>query len=399
MKESVLIFSTISFGLLARSYYRHCQIQKPHVKKKVVKKKSITPKNIPILDNHPVGIVTRNERLTSNTYDRIVHHIELMIPGQDYKSGDCAGILPSPNIEIVKNLLDVYNIEYSSSTEEKNMSAIYFLYYKADLYGKVSKNFFRVLSTLAQDKYWKKKYAHLGYDDNEAFKVCVKRGDTPLKVLLDGHNHLSIESKDLTKLFVPVKYRYYSISSSPQESMGKLSLLVLVEKWKGSYGDIYNGTCSSFLCGLKVGEKIRLKTRSYELQLPNNESPLVMIGLGTGVAPFRAFVKESKSDMMLYYGARHKNEEFYYGDFFSNSQKTLKLGLAFSRDNPDKKEYVQQRITEDQKHIVENLRSRKGYLYLCGSKGSAKDIESLLNDIGVDTNSLKDEGRYMSEVY
>lgn len=131
------------------------------------------------------------------------------------------------------------------------------------------------------------------------------------------------------------------------------------------------------------------------------QTPLCLIGLGTGVAPFRAFVKEGPvKRMSLYYGARIRAEEFYYGDYFTKSQISgLRLGLAFSRDIPGKKEYVQNRISENKESILEDLRNNKGYLYLCGSKGSARDIEDLLDNIGISINNLKEEGRYMREVY
>jgi sulfite reductase alpha subunit-like flavoprotein len=359
------------------------------------------PHSISIQDRrpHPVGHVTKNIRITSNKYNRAVHHLEIMCD-QEYSSGDCAGILPASSEEDVLELLDKLGISPRQETE--GITCYAYLLYHADLYGKVSKRFFQELSKHTTEEYWRKKYLHLGFDDNVSFKVCVSRGLTPYRCLTDGATHLKIAAENLRKMFSNVTYRYYSISSSPSECKGRISLLVLVETWKGSYGDEYLGTCSAYLARLKFGDKVRLKVRSYELHMPPDpKAPLVMIGLGTGVAPFRAFVKEGSVERMsLYYGARIRTEEFYYGDFFTQSQMSgLRLGLAFSRDTPGRKEYVQNRISENKERLLKDLLCKRGYLYLCGSKSSARDIEGLIGDIGISVQDLKDEGRYMREVY
>lgn len=148
-----------------------------------------------------------------------------------------------------------------------------------------------------------------------------------------------------------------------------------------------------------------------------------MAGLGTGAAPFRAFLQyralqrtlgEEVGPVYYYFGSRHQSQEYLYGEeieaFITDSVIT-RAGLAFSRDGP-KKVYIQHKMLEDSKELAEMLsEEEKGVFYLCGPTWPVPDVyEALVNALveykgytaesaGEYLESLKEEERYVLEVY
>ncbi|CRK11839.1 hypothetical protein BN1723_009533, partial [Verticillium longisporum] len=159
------------------------------------------------------------------------------------------------------------------------------------------------------------------------------------------------------------------------------------------------------------------------MKLPTSaKAPLIMAGLGTGLAPFRAFVQyramqkargEEIGSILLYLGSRHKREEYLYGEEWEAYQDagviTL-LGAAFSRDQPQKI-YIQDRMRESIKDIVQSYIRDEGSFYLCGPTWPVPDVTDVLKEAiayegkltGKKVNprneieKLKDEGRYVLE--
>jgi len=156
---------------------------------------------------------------------------------------------------------------------------------------------------------------------------------------------------------------------------------------------------------------------------PSPKQPIVMSGLGTGMAPFRAFVQQRKyqkemgidvGPVVLYFGARHRHEEWLYGDEWEAYEAeglVTRLGLAFSRDQKEKI-YIQDRIGEDKEMLKELLGEQEGYFYLCGPTWPVpainKAIASALNpeaaakgqiDYENTIEVMKSKGSLLYEVY
>jgi sulfite reductase (NADPH) flavoprotein alpha-component len=157
---------------------------------------------------------------------------------------------------------------------------------------------------------------------------------------------------------------------------------------------------------------------------PKTTQPLIMAGLGTGLAPFRAFVQERAwqkqqgmpiGDLLLYMGSRHQREEYLYGEEWEAYQAagivTL-LGAAFSRDQPQKI-YIQDRMRETLPEIRQAYLREEGAFYLCGPTWPVPDVTAVLEE-GIEQEAaaegkkkdgqkeierLKEEGRYVLEVY
>lgn len=157
-------------------------------------------------------------------------------------------------------------------------------------------------------------------------------------------------------------------------------------------------------------------------QLPPNDSqPIIMAGLGTGAAPFRAFLQYrawlSRQGVKVgptyyYFGSRHQHQEFLYGEeieAYILDETITKAGLAFSRDGP-KKVYIQHKMLEDAEYLARELKCSGGVFYLCGPTWPVPDVyEALVGALvlyqgmtresaGAFLESLKEEERYVLEV-
>jgi sulfite reductase (NADPH) flavoprotein alpha-component len=177
------------------------------------------------------------------------------------------------------------------------------------------------------------------------------------------------------------------------------------------------------LAGLNIGQKVTVSIKPSVMKLPpDNMQPLILAGLGTGAAPFRAFLQHrawlaSQSvpvgPVYYYFGSRHQSQEYLYGEeieAYMLDRTITRAGLAFSRDGP-KKVYIQHKMLEDAEALARMLREENGVFYLCGPTWPVGDIyEALCNALvkykgmdkeaaGVYLEDLKEEERYVLEVY
>jgi sulfite reductase (NADPH) flavoprotein alpha-component len=216
----------------------------------------------------------------------------------------------------------------------------------------------------------------------------------------------------------PLQFRDYSIASSPLVHPDHAHLTVATVRYAS--GDRrHGGVASTFLA--ERGDTLRVHLRpNHTFRLPAADVPIIMIGPGTGIAPFRAFLQERRATRAtgrswLFFGDRRRATDFLYCDEleeFVKSGTLTRLDLAFSRDRSDgSKEYVQQRMREHGAELFGWL-SDGAYLYVCGDeKRMAKDVDVTLRDIvaacgGMDAaashayvNDLIKTHRYVRDVY
>jgi len=218
----------------------------------------------------------------------------------------------------------------------------------------------------------------------------------------------------------PLAPRLYSISSSPKANPGRVSLTIDTVRYRVGPRDRL-GVASTFL-GERVapGEAVKAYVqRAHGFRLPNNpETPIVMIGPGTGVAPFRAFLQErqalgARGGAWLFFGHQYRQHDFFYEDEFNVMRKAgslSRLSLAWSRDG-SQKFYVQDRMREVGSELWRWL-AEGAHVYVCGdAKRMAKDVERALVDIAAEhgarsteeavsfVGGLKKAGRYQADVY
>jgi sulfite reductase (NADPH) flavoprotein alpha-component len=230
---------------------------------------------------------------------------------------------------------------------------------------------------------------------------------------------IALTTEQLRAVTRPLQPRAYSIASSRREVGDEAHLLVSAVRY-ATHGRERKGVASTYVADrLKKGDRVRVKVKPNKyFALPANDRDIIMVGPGTGVAPFRAFVQErrataAKGRSWLFFGDRQFTHDFLYQLDWQDALKDgalTRMDVAFSRDTPQKV-YVQQRIRERRRELVEWL-DQGAYFYVCGDGNAmAKDVRKALVDAYADVKSLapdaaehavralEREHRYLQDVY
>jgi len=258
----------------------------------------------------------------------------------------------------------------------------------------------------------------LDTEDREALDAWLWGKDVLDLLQLD--NSIRLNPEDLLTLLRPLQHRVYSISSSPLAHDGTVHLTVASVRYRSGERD-RGGVCSTYLAD-RVGEGDRVgvfvsKNNSFRLPV-DDTTPVVMIGPGTGIAPFRAFLHERRArnasgQNWLFFGDQHQSSDFIYEDELNGLTRNgvlTRLDLAFSRDQSEKI-YVQTRMREQGRDLFDWLENG-AHVYVCGdATRMAKDVDDALHEVvaehgGLDAdaaedyvNNLKRSKRYLRDVY
>lgn len=380
--------------------------------------------------------------LTPEDYDRTCFHVEVDVAGTSMEhtvngsEGKALSVYATNRSEDVQRFMKLMNINPHAivSVEEiapqdedgtvvlTTMEKLFMNY--LDVFGKPTREFLKKLYPFAVDVQEKVAIAELTLDRKmEEFQDKQARAYTFADYFLE-YKSLKIPDDKFVELVPTIKQRVYSICSSSDYHPGKCQLLVVREDWQAKGGDTKWGLCSSFLTSARPGDFIVCHSTHSVMNMPKDPSiPIFMCGLGTGLAPFRAFVEQRKTQkqkgakvgpMTLFFGGRYSKAEYYYRDEMQAFEKEglVKCCNAWSRDQKHKV-YVQHKIQEEADSIWEHLGKEKsrGYFFLCGSKQPEKDSYTAIHDIfqkrgGMSADQaaariekLREDGRYVTEVY
>ena len=238
-------------------------------------------------------------------------------------------------------------------------------------------------------------------------------GEDVLDLVLRG----GLTAEQVVDCLRPLQFRDYSIASSPLAHPDHVHLTVATVRYAAA-DRRHGGVASTFLA--ERGETLRVHLRpNHQFRLPADDVPIIMIGPGTGIAPFRAFLQHRRATgargrSWLFFGDRRRSTDFLYGEeleAFSAAGTLTRLDLAFSRDGADgdPKTYVQHRMSEHADELFGWL-SDGAHVYVCGDeKRMAKDVDATLRDVvgrhvGADdahayVNDLVRSHRYVRDVY
>jgi len=236
---------------------------------------------------------------------------------------------------------------------------------------------------------------------------------------LIAHFPIALDADKLHALTRPLAPRAYSIASSRREFEDEAHLLVSAVRYE-THGRARKGVASNYVAErLKKGARVRVQLKpNRHFALPPPDQDIVMVGPGTGVAPFRAFVQErrameAKGRSWLFFGDRSFTHDFLYQLDWQDALKDgalTRMDVAFSRDTPQKV-YVQHKMLERRRDLIEWLDSG-AYFYVCGdAKAMAKDVRATLVRAYADVKQLAPEAaeqavaglerekRYLQDVY
>ena len=401
--------------------------------------------------------VQENRRLTPPSYNRNIFHIEFDLgnSGLTYDIGEALGIHAENDEVQVEEFIKFYKLDPQEVVEVpnrenpqvlENRTVYQALMQNVDIFGRPPKRFYESLAEFADNPDERKELITLGGPTKEGNQEFKRRAEvdtiTYADVLLEFPSaHPSFH--DIVRIVSPMKRREYSIASCQKVTPNSVALMIVVVGWVDPQGRDRFGQATRFLNKLRVGASVTVSVKPSVMKLPpKSTQPLIMAGLGTGLAPFRAFVQyrawekaqgKDIGSVLLYMGSRHQREEYCYGEEWEAYQDagviTL-LGRAFSRDQPQKI-YIQDRMRQTMNDIIQAYLKEEGAFYLCkcffqncedelanillsgGPTWPVPDVTNVLEDaiardaktLGkkvtprTEIEKLKDQLRYVLEVY
>lgn len=348
--------------------------------------------------------VTENRELQSADSDRSTRHIEIALPpGVTYQEGDHLGVLPSNSQEKVNRILRRFGLKGNDQVTltasgrsaahlplDRPVSLHDLLSYSVDVQEAATRAQIRELAAFTVCPPHKRELEDLAEEGVYQEKILQKR--ISMLDLLEKYEACEMPFERFLELLRPLKPRYYSISSSPRVNPEQAAITVGVVRspaWSG-HGE-YRGVASNYLADRTPGDDIDMFVRTPEsrFQLPEDpEKPIIMVGPGTGVAPFRGFLQaraalkqEGKTlgEAHLYFGCRNDNDFIYRGELEAYEKEGIvTLHTAFSRKEGIPKTYVQHLMAENAEELISIL-DQGGHLYVCGDGSKmAPDVETTL---------------------
>ena len=353
-------------------------------------------------------------RLNKSGSAKETWHIEFDIAdgGLDYVVGDCFGVFPTNDPALVDAVIKALGVPADLPVGGRALREV--LTCNVSL-GAAPDTLFQLYSYVTGGERRRKAQALASGDDPDGDAVHLD-----VLAAIQKFAGVQPDPEALIEVLEPLQPRLYSIASSPQTSPRRIALTVDTVRYTiGKRTRL--GAASTFLGARALpGQRVKAYVqRAQHFGLPADPAtPIVMIGPGTGVAPFRAFLHERMATKApgrnwLFFGHQHRDYDFFYEDEFSGlraARVLTRLSLAWSRDDAQKF-YVQDRMREVGRDLWAWLADGAS-VYVCGeAKHMAKDVERALVDIvaqfGVRSTAeaiafvgdLKKRGRYLQDVY
>ncbi|MEO8000587.1 MAG: assimilatory sulfite reductase (NADPH) flavoprotein subunit [Arenimonas sp.] len=344
-----------------------------------------------------------NQRITARESEQDVRHLEIALhESLNYEPGDALGVWPRNNSVLVDTVLSQLklNADEVISIGDQALSLHEWLSSKREL-TRLSKSFVQQHATrFSGDEL----NALLKSENNEAISQFISQQQLP--DLLSRYPG-EWRADELVNALRPLAPRLYSIASSRKAVGDEAHLTVsLLEYQKDE--NLRRGLASGFLADRDAGAQLPVFIeRNERFRLPQDSSrDILMIGPGTGVAPFRGFVQErsevgATGKNWLLFGARHAASQFLYQIEWQEALKKgqlHRLDLAFSRDQAERV-YVQQRLRENAAEVFAWLENG-AHLYICGAIAMGKDVHQALLEIVSEQGgkSKEDAADYLSEL-
>ncbi len=357
-----------------------------------------------------------NRRLSAPDSAKDIRHIEFSLGDSDlvYEAGDALGVIPANDLDLVDALLARLGLKADAAVDGHD-GALGDLLLGAMEIRTPSRELIAAVEARAGDE----ALSHvLRNGDKEALDAFLWGKDT--LDLLNLNPKIAFDADAFVALLKPLQHRAYSISSCPQTHAHEVHLTVAAVRWRAEHRT-HGGVCSTYLADrVAEGMPAGIFISANKLFRPpvDPDAPMIMVGPGTGIAPFRAFLEHrqvtgAKGRNWLFFGDQHRDADFIYEDelgAMSRSGLLTRLDLAFSRDQAEKI-YVQSRMRENGRDLYAWL-EEGGTFYVCGDASRmAKDVDDALHDVIVThggrtpeaaadyVDDLRKSKRYLRDVY
>ena len=363
----------------------------------------------------PVEVILEGRRkLNKQDSAKSTYHVEIDLreAGIEYAVGDSFGLFPTNSSTLVDQVIAAIHAPRDFPIGDKTIVEV--LTSEMSL-GTAPDSLFELVS-------------YITGGERRAKAKLLAKGEDPdgdvatLDVLgvLEKFPDLRPDPEAFVESLDPLQPRLYSISSSHNATPGRVTLTVDHVRYTIN-NRVRHGVASTWLAeDLEPGSRIKAYVqKAHDFALPaSTETPIIMVGPGTGVAPFRAFLHdrkavEAKGGAWLFFGHQRRAADYFYEEemeSFLRDGTLSKISLAWSRDD-DTKTYVQDKMRESAKELWTWL-EKGSHFYVCGdAKRMASDVDKALTEIVANEGrlaaaeakgfvaDLKKNGRYQSDVY
>jgi len=346
------------------------------------------------------GNLLAHINLNDRGSNKETYHIEIEAEDVSYQPGDSIGIIPENNKAVVEEIIAITGIDDTTNVHYKDeLYSVYDLLQKKLNITYLPERVIRQYAAIVE-------------------KVFVIERCNLLDLLKKYPVKDADQFTEIIKILEPTAPRLYSIASSPEAHPGEIHITVAKNSFKVD-NTIEYGLASQFLSHFNTSNELQFYIHpNNRFRLPDTDKNIIMIGPGTGIAPFRSFIAErdatgASGKNWLFFGEQHFITDFLYQSEIQNWFETgslTKVSTAFSRDQHEKI-YVQHKMMQHGNEFFEWLETG-AYVYLCGTKDPMSiDVEQTLLDIiekyGERSkedavkylDSLKEDGRYVTDVY
>ncbi|XP_054440733.1 NADPH-dependent diflavin oxidoreductase 1 isoform X2 [Pteronotus mesoamericanus] len=351
-----------------------------------------------------------NQRVTGPSHFQDVRLIEFDITGSgiSFVAGDVVLIQPENTVGHVQRFCQALGLDpdqyFTLQPREADVpcpgrlpqpcSVRHLVSKYLDIASVPRRSFFELLACLSPHKLEREKLLELSSAEGQEalHEYCSRPRRTALEVLCDfPHTAAAVPPDYLLDLIPPIRPRAFSIASSLLARPARLQILVAVVQYQTRLKEPRRGLCSSWLASLDPGQgpaQVPLWVRPGALTFPQTpDTPVIMVGPGTGVAPFHAAIQERVAQGQvgntLFFGCRQREQDFYWEAEWAELEEkgSLTLVTAFSREQ-ERKVYVQHRLRERGPLVWELLDRRGASFYLAGNaKHMPADVSEALTSI------------------
>ncbi len=385
----------------------------------IISEQNPTPRVIDRKNPVPVTLKTK-QLLTKQGSTKQTYHLSLNIAnsGLQFKVGDSLGIYPENHPLLVERLIQAMQRNPEEMIQDPRtqtpLTLRQFLTHKANL-SRLTSSFLKLFS---HDK-----LIHLLQEENKPLLSEYLNTHDPLDFFTEFPG-ADLSSQAICTQFCPLLPRFYSVASSQNHLEDEVHLTVALSTFTHRE-ELRYGVGTHFLCHLAQENTTPIYAYvqpAAHFTLPKDDTaPIIMIGPGTGVAPFRAFLQERaarhaqggpKGRNWLFFGERNRSTDFLYEEEWIQAvaEGRLRLDCVFSRDQPEKL-YVQHQMYTHRKELWDWL-EQGAYFYVCGdAQYMAKDVDKMLHiliseegnkteeEAKAYVKALKSGKRYLTDVY